>query len=133
MWVNQQLDYALKVVPREKLSLGIALYGYHWYTGDPGLDQKEKKPNSSAEYISAPNSYYLRDTYKGKQQWDEDDHTPWFFFYRDQMREWVFFTDRRAFDDRYNLAKGQHLQGFCAWVLGEEDPAIWSSLPIRKN
>jgi spore germination protein YaaH len=132
-WVNENLDYALKVVPREKLSLGIAFYGYHWYTGDPGLGQKEKKPNQTAEYISYANSIYLRDTYKGKQQWDEDDHTPWFYFYRDQMREWVFFTDKRAFDDRYNLAKERHLQGFCAWVLGEEDPTIWSSIPSRKN
>ena len=131
LWTKENLDYALKVVPREKLSLGIALYGYHWFTGDPGLSEKTKKPNASAEYISEPNSIYLRDTYGGRQQWDEDDHTPWFFFYRDQMREWVFFTDSRAFADRYNLAKDQHLQGFCAWVLGEEDPAIWSILPTR--
>lgn len=38
-WTKDNLDYALKVVPREKLSLGIAIYGYRWYTGDPGLDK----------------------------------------------------------------------------------------------
>jgi spore germination protein YaaH len=49
------------------------------------------------------------------------------------MREWVFYTEKRGFADRYNLAKEQHLQGICAWVLGEEDPAIWSVLPDRTS
>ena len=34
-WTVENLNYALKVVPKEKLSLGIPLYGYHWYTGAP--------------------------------------------------------------------------------------------------
>jgi spore germination protein YaaH len=132
IWTNANLEYALKVVPKEKLSLGIALYGYHWFTGDPGLKEKEQKPNITAEYISAINAQALRDTYGGQEQWDAQDHTVYFFFYRDQMREWVFYTDKRGFADRYNLAKENHLQGICAWVLGEEDPAIWSVLPDRK-
>ena len=132
-WTKQNLDYALAMVPKEKLSLGIALYGYHWYTGDPGLGEKVKKPNITADYISQPNAMFLRDTYGGHQQWDEEDHTPWFYFYRDQMREWIFFTDKRAFADRYQLAQEQGLEGICAWVLGEEDPAIWSTIPPRKQ
>ena len=132
IWTNANLEYALKVVPKEKLSLGIALYGYHWFTGDPGLKEKEQKPNITAEYISAINAQALRDTYGGQEQWDPLDHTVYFFFYRDQMREWVFYTEKRGFADRYNLAKENHLQGICAWVLGEEDPAIWSVLPDRK-
>jgi spore germination protein YaaH len=128
-WTNDNLNYALKFVPREKLSLGIALYGYHWYTGDPGLNKKEKTPNITAEYISQANAVYLRDTYGGKEQWDEVDHTPWFYFYRDQMREWIFYTNKRAFNDRYVLAKENHLAGVCSWVLGEEDPEVWSALP----
>jgi spore germination protein YaaH len=132
IWTKENLDYALKVVPKEKLSLGIALYGYHWFTGDPGLNETVQKPNIAAEYISAVNAQTLRDTYGGQEQWDAQDHTAWFFFYRDQMREWIFYTEKRGFADRYNLAKEQHLQGICAWVLGEEDPEIWSVLPDRK-
>lgn len=132
LWTNDNLKYALQFVPREKLSLGIALYGYHWYTGDPGLGEKTQKPNDTADYISAEDSKYLRDTYNGKEQWDEVDHTPFFWFYRDQMREWIFYTNERAFADRYKLAEQNHLEGVCAWVLGEEDQGIWSALPVRK-
>jgi spore germination protein YaaH len=115
-----------KIVPRETLSLGIALYGYHWYAGDPGIDDKDQRPNITADYISENDVKTLRDTYGAQEQWDAEDHTAYFFFYRDQMREWIFYTDRRGFADRYNLAKEQHLAGTCAWVLGQEDEEIWA-------
>jgi spore germination protein YaaH len=130
-WTRENLRYALQFVPREKLSLGIALYGYHWYTGNPGLGKTEQKPNPTADYISAPDALYLRDTFHGQQQWDPIDHAAFFWFYRDQMREWIFYTDKQTFEDRYELVKEQGLEGFCSWVLGEEDPSIWTVLPSR--
>jgi spore germination protein YaaH len=130
-WTVENLDYALKVVPKEKLSLGIPVYGYHWYTGAPIVDKAtgEEKPNPSADYINAPDAVLLANAYKGKIEWDEADHNAWFYFYRDQMREWVFYTDERTFKDRYELVKDRGLEGFCSWVLGAEDPDIWKVLP----
>src|SRR5579875_3754289 len=131
-WTIENLDYALKDVPKEKLSLGIALYGYHWFAGDPGLNKPEQKPNPTAESISAATADFLRTSYNGRLQWDDDDHTPWFYFTRDQTREWVFYTDKRAFMDRYELAKQRGLEGVCSWVLGQEDPAIWDAIPAKR-
>ena len=133
-WTIENLDYAFKSVPPEKLSLGIPLYGYHWYTGAPTTDKAtgEEKPNLFGDYISAPDALQLAIAYGGKVEWDETDHTAFFYFYRDQMREWVFFTDLRTFRDRYQLVSSHNLQGFCSWVLGTEDPEIWSVLPDRK-
>ena len=34
-WMLANLEYALQFVPKEKLSLGIPIYGYRWYAGDP--------------------------------------------------------------------------------------------------
>jgi spore germination protein YaaH len=133
-WTVDNLNYALKVVPKEKLSLGIPLYGYHWYTGTPTKqnENSEEKPNPTAAYISAADALQLAKTYDGKLEWDPVDHSTYFFFYRDQMREWIFFTDQRTFKDRYELAQRNGLQGFCSWVLGQEDPAIWTFLPHRR-
>jgi spore germination protein YaaH len=75
-WTVENMDYALKDVPKEKLSLGIALYGYHWFAGDPGLNKTEQHPNPTAESISFANAEFLRMSYNGKLQWDDDDHTP---------------------------------------------------------
>ena len=133
-WTVDNLNYALQTVPKEKLSLGIPLYGYHWFTGSPTKDVGTglEKPNPTAEYIGAPNALQLEVAYNGKIEWDAEDHSAFFFFYRDQMREWIFFTDLRTFKDRYDLVEQRNLQGFCSWVLGEEDPAIWNFLPKRQ-
>lgn len=131
-WTVENLEYALKDVPKEKLSLGIALYGYHWFAGDPGWNKPEQKPNPTAESLSFANVEFLRSSYNGKLQWDDDDHTPWFYITRDQTREWIFYTDKRAFMDRYELAKQHGLQGVCSWVLGYEDPAIWDAIPAKR-
>jgi spore germination protein YaaH len=132
-WSVENMNYALKTVPKEKLSLGIPLYGQHWYTGTPAKenDAAKEKPNPAAESISAPNALQLAAAYKASIQWDEEDRSAWFYFYRDQLREWVFFTDARTFKERYDLVRQNGLEGFCAWVLGEEDPEIWKLLPQR--
>ncbi len=132
-WTVDNLDYALKVVPKEKLSLGIPVYGYHWFTGEPTEDKAtgEERPNPSADYINALDAVQLADAYNGKIQWDPEDRASFFYFYRDDMREWVFYTDLRTFRERYQLVQDRGLQGFCSWVLGSEDPAIWSFLPDR--
>ncbi len=98
----------------------------------PGYDGKDRTPHPTADYISYADTIYLRDTYGGKTQWDNEEHTPWFFINRDQMREWFFYTDKRAFMDRFDLAAKSNVQGVCAWVLGEEDPAIWDAIPAKR-
>jgi spore germination protein YaaH len=128
-WVMDNLQYALKQVPKEKLSLGIALYGYHWFAGDPVGEDGKEKSNISAQYIDADESFPLAKQFNATMQWDPVEHEAWFYFYRDQMREWVFLPDAHAFRDRYDVVKQYGLEGFCAWVLGAEDPKVWEELP----
>jgi len=49
----------------------------------------------------------------------------WFFFYRDDLREWIFFTTRTPFASAIAGERPQP-EGFCSWVLGTEDPASGS-------
>ena len=128
-WTVTNVDYALQFVAKEKLSVGIPLYGYHWFAGEPG---KEEKPNPTAEYIGQQEIDQYLAAYHPHVEWDASDRTPWFYFYADDYREWVFYTDKHAFQERYNLVRDRGLQGFCSWVLGTEDPEIWSLLPSHK-
>src|SRR5271169_3072634 len=91
-WTTGNLDYALKFVPKEKLSLGIPLYGYHWFAGtpvkappQPGFPPTEK-PNPSADYIATDDALDLAKAYGGHVEWDALDRAAWFYFYRDDMR-----------------------------------------------
>ncbi len=129
VWTEEQMKYALQFVPREKLSLGIPIYSYHWFAGDPGADEKA---NPTAEYIGAPEVEGYRAAYKPHVEWDSFDRVAWFYFYKDDNREWVFYTDKRGFQERLNLVMENNLQGFCSWVLGVEDPEIWTALPSHK-
>ncbi len=128
-WTLQNLDYALQFVPKEKLSMGIPLYGYHWFAGDPG---KDEKPNPTAEYVGQEQIDGYLAAYHPHVEWDAADRVAWFYFYRDDEREWVFYTDKRGFQERLTLVRDRGLQGFCSWVLGTEDPEIWSLLPAHK-
>jgi spore germination protein YaaH len=128
-WTLEQLEYALQSVPKEKLSLGIPIYGYHWYAGEPG---KDDKPNPSADYVGQEEIDGYVAAYHPRVEWDAADRTAWFYFYKDDNREWVFYTDRRGFEERLKLVRDYKLQGFCSWVLGTEDPAIWSVLATHK-
>jgi len=137
-WVTENLDYALQFVPKEKLSLGIPLYGYHWFPGTPTkvpdktTGQLKDKPNPTGNYIPYQDATDLARAYGGKIEWDSEDRTAWTYFYRDDTREWIFFTDERTFRERYELVKKRGLEGFCSWVLGTEDPKIWDLLPSHK-
>src|SRR5215469_10263571 len=128
-WTVQNVDYALQFVPKEKLSMDIPLYGYHWFAGDPG---KEEKPNPTAEYISDEQVKQYIAAYHPHIEWDSTDRVAWFYFYRDDTRDWAFYTDKRGFEDRLKLMREKGLEGFCSWVLGTEDPEIWSLLPSHK-
>lgn len=128
-WTVQNVEYALQFVPKEKLSMGIPLYGYHWFAGDPG---KDEKPNPTAEYIGQDKVDQYLAAYHPKIEWDSADRVAWFYFYRDDVRDWVFYTDKRGFQERLNVVRDRSLQGFCSWVLGTEDPEIWSLLPSHK-
>ena len=128
-WTAQQLEYALSWVPKEKLSLGIPVYGYHWFAGDPG---KDEKPNPTTEYVGQQEVDEYLAAYHPHPEWDSFDRTAWFYFYKDDTREWVFYTDKRGFQERLNLVRDRNLQGFCSWVLGTEDPEIWTVLPSHK-
>ncbi|MDR3723489.1 MAG: glycosyl hydrolase family 18 protein [Terracidiphilus sp.] len=132
IWTLENLNYALKVVPRNKLSLGIALYGYHWYTDGPRFDAEGKAhAQHAARTVSSARARKLAAQYGGKLQWDDADRSAYTWYYRDQMRDWIYFTDARTFAERYALTKRYRLAGFCSWVLGEEDPAIWKLLPAH--
>jgi spore germination protein YaaH len=132
-WMTKQLAYALTLVPKEKLSLGIALYGYHWYTGDPVREDGSEASNIKADYIDADESIPLAQEQQANVQWDSVEHESWYYFYRDDMREWVFMPDAHSFRDRYALVKQYGLEGFCSWVLGAEDPKVWDELPVVRR
>ncbi|MDQ9487987.1 hypothetical protein RF127_24240, partial [Escherichia coli] len=68
--------------------------------------------NISATYIDADESFPLAIEQNATVQWDPVEQESWFYFYRDDMREWVFRPDARSFKARYDMVKQYGLEGF---------------------
>jgi spore germination protein YaaH len=115
-WLNLVLDYSLKYIPAEKLSLGIPLYYWKWNDatgklvgvgGNEGIDNVLKKYKVTSHFSVAQQEPYL--TYKsGKVNYT------------------IWYENARSVKKKINLVTDNHLQGFSAWVLGLELPSIYN-------
>lgn len=117
------LDRAAKAIPREKLVVGIANYGYDWMQGrgwaDPLTYQgalllaqkyRSERPEEVVDYDSAalnPTFSYADD--------EGNEHEVWFLDAVTAANEWM-------------IAQDYAVRGVGVWVLGSTDPSIWTVL-----
>lgn len=125
-WVEEALSFALAQAPAAKISLGIPTYGRRWHAG-----MRDRDPGVALASVSTREALELAAAMNVQPQWDAVERAPWFTFYRDGTREYVFYNDARSFEERYRLARSKALHGVSVWVLGQEDPGLWKSLPVR--
>jgi spore germination protein YaaH len=125
-WMRENIDYFLKYVPKEKLSLGIPTYGSHWFTRwDPTLPERARSWSESVNWTWGSG---LAERHGATLQWDAVAGVPYAFFPNGGVYEWVFLENARSFREKMDLARSRGLRGFSVWVLGPEDPAVWDVL-----
>lgn len=109
-WVKSVLAYAVRVVPPEKIVLGVPGYGYDWSAaGNQALSYAEARQLAAEHGVaSAAGGHFVY--WAGGQL-----HTVW-------------FEDASTFLNKLKLAVGYELRGIALWRLGIEDPRIWGLL-----
>ncbi|HHW45076.1 MAG TPA: glycoside hydrolase [Desulfotomaculum sp.] len=120
-FVQRVLTYALTVIPREKIRLGMAVYGYDWAEGVPLPEtlSYQQAVNRAAEHGVSP-------VYDQQAQ-------EWTYTYReDGVGHTVWFEDARSFAAKMALVRREKLPGIGVWRLGLEDPRIWALIHRRK-
>ncbi len=120
-WVEACLKYILQQVPREKISLGLALYSYYWQQ----TFQNPQQISSAGRSLTYPDALAIMEANGGTLQWYERDKVHFTMFERDTLYEYMFFENAKSFQARLELAKKYNLRGICAWRLGQEDPEIF--------
>jgi spore germination protein len=125
-WMRENIEYFLKYVPREKLSLGIPTYGDHWYTREDRTIPERAR--SWSETVGWTWGSGIAERHGAVMQWDSVAGVPFAYFSNGGVYEWVFLENARSFREKMNLARSYRLRGFSVWVLGPEDPAIWDTL-----
>lgn len=130
-WMREAVDYFLRFVPAEKLSLGIPTYGGHWFTQyDPNSLNRAASTSESVNWTWGSG---LAERNGATVQWDPVQQVPFASYSVGGIYEWVFLEDARAFKAKLDLAKEKKLRGFSVWVLGPEDEKIWDVLKAEKR
>ncbi len=125
-WMEECLKYVLSLgVPASKISLGIAGYSDWWY---PAWDKKAG-PRTRGNDISYAKAESLLTKTGAQAVWDDRQKSPVAVWSEDGVFDYLWIEDARAFAAKLELVRKYHLRGYSAWVLGTEDPAIWSLKP----
>ncbi len=120
--VRQVVDYALTIIPPEKIFLGIPNYGYDWtlpYV--KGESRADSISNVEAIQIAARNGAEI--------QFDEVSQSPWFRYTDNNGRvHEVWFEDVRSIQQKFNLINEKGLRGAGYWNLMRPFQQNWSLL-----
>ena len=112
-WVENNLKYALRFIPKEKIYLGIAAYGYDW----------SSKGVESLEYPAIMN---LVQKFGSSVLWDESSKSPHFSYTGpDGIAHNVWFENSESLKYKLDLVNKYDIAGIAIWKLGEEDPGYW--------
>jgi len=131
-WTESVIEYFLRFMPPGKLSLGVALGSQHWYTSYEERITPELA-RSYSESVSYRWGLGLIERNGGTLLWDDEQQVAYGYYSVGGTFEWVFLEDVRSFRAKMALVEKHGLRGFSAWVLGPEDPSIWSVLPSRQG
>ncbi len=129
IWDENILQYALKYIPADKLSLGIPLHSAHWYTGRGG-STKNHIHAVSVDLDYAVIARKLKEEHIALR-WENEDKVHYAMYRNHFLYEYLFLEDAASYAAKLDLVKKYKLRGLSNWCLGEEDPAIWKLLPTR--
>ncbi len=122
-WFSKNVQIAAKMIPQDKLVVGLGNYGYDWDTTKRGLadsvsyQEAARLAQESRDDLPiyqritfAPAS--LNSTYSYE---DEDGH-----------HHEVWMLDGASAYDEFRFSKEFGVRGTALWELGSEDPSIWT-------
>ncbi len=107
--VRQVVDYALTIIPPDKIYLGIPNYGYDWIL-------PFKKGETRADSISNVEAIQIASRYGAEIQFDPVSQTPNFRYTHDEGRAHeVWFEDVRSIQKKFELINEKNLRGAGYW------------------
>ena len=128
--VGDVVDYAVSVIPREKIRMGMPNYGYDWRL--PWVEGEAASSLSNSAAIALANESGAEILF------DEVAATPYFRYSDDGGgRHEVWFEDARSVDAKLALAASEGLRGVGIWNATRWFAQLWFVLnvlyDIRRN
>ncbi|MCC6349067.1 MAG: glycosyltransferase [Candidatus Eisenbacteria bacterium] len=123
-WFRDVLDRTLAKVPADKLVVGIGNYAYDWTEGRPPA---ESLTYQEALFLAA--DYRPEDRPADVVDFDSLALNPTFEYDDEQGREHeVWLLDAVTAANQRRIAAERGAGNAAVWVLGSEDPALWTFL-----
>lgn len=117
---------AVGAARRERIVLGLPLYGTDWPTAGPELLAKTTGTGTSVFYADAR----LQALMVGRL-WDDESSTPWYRYQKAGAWHQVFYDDEESLAKKMDFALSKSLGGVGFWALGYEDASLWKAVGAR--
>ncbi|MDD2496234.1 MAG: LysM peptidoglycan-binding domain-containing protein [Tissierellia bacterium] len=124
--IRRVLDYAITVIPRNKILMGFQIYARDWLI--PHIPGQEAETISIQEAMDIAYKHYVTIEY------DSVAESP-YFHYIDEMGRTheVWFEDARSAQAKFNTVVDYNLRGISYWALGYPFPQNWALLEDSFN
>jgi cellulose synthase/poly-beta-1,6-N-acetylglucosamine synthase-like glycosyltransferase/spore germination protein YaaH/peptidoglycan/xylan/chitin deacetylase (PgdA/CDA1 family) len=122
-WFIDNLKFAVKAIPREKIICAIANYGYDWVL----KPKKGKLPADAKDHTVSVQEAWLEARDSDEDiNFDDDALNPHFSYLDERsLRHDVWFLDAVTALNHMRAAQMLGIQTFALWRLGGEDRTIW--------
>jgi len=142
-WVTKVVAATRSMVPRERIILGVPVYGYDWVVNTVGVcpvDNKQRRKNlstkSAGELAASKGIAPTWDVAKAERT----------FTYAETVtglgaagaptsctaNRVVWYADAQAVHQRAWLAERQDLAGIALWSLGSDDASVWQGIAAAR-
>jgi len=118
-WVSSVVNYALTAIPKEKILLGTAAYGYDWWQG-------------GTKAYSIGGCYTLAANHNAEVLWDDTSKCP-YFTYTDTggISHTVWFENATSLAYKLDLVNQRDISGIAIWRLGLENTNYWDMIRLK--
>lgn len=113
-WVEKVIKYAATQMPKRKILLGVAAYGYDWNTS-----------TNRARAVTYQQAVANAAKYGKKIQWDAEAATPHYRYKSGNVVREVWFESTDSLKAKLKLVERYGLGGIAIWRLGQEDAGYW--------
>lgn len=122
-WVQKVVEYTVKVIPKEKVVLGLASYAYDWPSN-----------GTKAKSYSLSEAYSVASKYGAEIKWDPVSKSS-YYKYTDSsgIYHTVWFEDSTSIGYKLDIVNDYNLSGISIWRLGLETSDYWKVIGTKLN
>jgi spore germination protein YaaH len=120
--INQHLADFVKLVPKEKILLGVPFYGYEWQTTSRDSQAHTfPETGSTASFKRVKKIMDQAEELQVEESWNEQALSPYLSYLEDGSIYVIYYENSRSLSYKLDYVNQLDLAGIAIWALGYED------------